>query len=304
MWMIHESGHIIACYILNIRIHWLMVFPGLGALLRAMDGAFHDQKKEAMVGIAGPTAGFVGTFIAYVVFLLIDEFDQDVARKVLNVFAFSCVYNALQLLITTRPFDGGRVTQIIHPSFRVFGWATLVLMTAFFMETWVIAFWVLAINDVRFRFAWRRLFAIFLLSVVLVAGIYLGYGRQVVFENASDVAIVLLALKWAIEEVVRDRKPLHTLPEWRATVIFLRRLSGSYVYRSDDRRGDTREIDGRRIHDGVVVPKNKLPTRRLPQGHAERRGTRNDHHKLMWVLIWVGHIVLFVALFGILVMRA
>lgn len=286
MWLFHESGHVFACMYHRIPVRWVLFLPFVGALMRTKE-EFKSSEIEATVAIMGPIAGLVATGVGLIAWDLWGaQFSISVTRDLLNVLVIAAIYNLIQLLITTPPFDGGRVMSIVHPWFRVFGWVVLVGLLFFIERTWVVTLLILALTYWRFAIAWRRLLVIILLALLMILGIFLGYGNKVWWWNIGDAIVVGLALYWTYGEVRRDNKPFHLLAEWRAFVRSIKHVRGSWVTRGDDRRNDTRDGHERRVYHGVRVPTTMLPGRPLPQGIVDRRGKERNDRRWLWFLAW------------------
>lgn len=238
MWLIHEVGHIVAARTLGLAVHAIWFLPFIGVIMLMASGALaREQRKEAMYGISGPLAGFFGTAGAFALFLAIrEQIPVFVAKEVALILLVSAFYNVFQLLLTVRPFDGGRVTQIIHPAFRLWALALVLAITALWPKSWLMVVWALVLTDLRFFRQWRRFWLTVLLFVFLLAGILCGHGRARWWWNGADIALVLAVVYWAYGQAKRDPSGWRKLPEWQAFVAFGKYLFGAWRTRGDDRR--------------------------------------------------------------------
>jgi hypothetical protein len=299
MWLCHESGHVYACSRHEVRVSWVFFLPGVGVLMRADETDLQDPEVAASVALAGPISGFMFSIIGYVFWSFFDGsgvITPATSLEIQNVLMISAAYNLFQLLITTPPFDGGVVMQLVHWSFRYIGCAVLIALGVWLEKTWVISLFILALTYWRFTIAWRRLLVISVLALLLIFGIYLGYGRDQLWANLSDLFVIILALRWSIDQVRKDNKPFHVLFEWRVVSKLHKKVSGKWVPREDGKRRGERSDDGRRLASGLVVPKALLPERQLPPETKERRGSRVTYNKFTWFTNWGGAVSMLVLL--------
>ncbi len=285
MLLFHEMGHVWALWRRGYFIgqeRWMPVYfiPFVGAILR-LGIKFRDENKqddEAFVGIMGPIAGGVATFIAYLVWISAPLFPifegtwfwgAEARQAVLAVLLSSVVFNGFNLVLTVRPFDGGRVTQAISPYLRFVGFGALAILTLFFRQPWIILPWMFAFTGIRFGNEWRRA----MLFGVLAAGMTVwslrvsSWGTQDVFNLIVAYVTVFGSVIYAAGAGV----PHYALFEWRAFRIMWKRVRGTYVERSEE---DLSEEDDKRIADGVRVPPGAAPEK--PWDGQESRGVTTD----------------------------
>src|SRR5947199_267164 len=81
--------------------------PYLGAVIMLREQP-KDAKMEAVIGIAGPIAGFVSAIALYVAYRVTHD---DTVLRATEFSAFINLFN----LIPFRPLDGGRVAIAVHP---------------------------------------------------------------------------------------------------------------------------------------------------------------------------------------------
>lgn len=169
---VHEVGHVWELWrrgYLGERfwgISKLYFIPFVGAVLR-LGVRFRNAEDEAAVGFMGPLFGGVATALALAVWLSIPAvaafegaFDPAVRKELLGVILMSAFFNGLNVVLTVRPFDGGRVTQAVHPASRFFGLPVLALLSYILAEPWVILLWMFYFTDFRFPNEWRRVWVL------------------------------------------------------------------------------------------------------------------------------------------------
>jgi hypothetical protein len=306
MWLVHETGHIVAARMFGLVVHAVWFIPFVGAIMLMVQALLMREKTtEAKVGIAGPISGFIGTSVGYLLLALFGErLSIGMQKDVSVILLLSVAYNLLQLVITIRPFDGGRVTQIIHPGFRIFALLFLGATTVLWPRSWLIVVWLLVLTDLRFFHQWRRVWVSFALTVLLFLGLFIGFGRDAWWWNATDLILCFLTLAWALGQAKKDPKHWRALPEWRVIVSISKRILGSWSHRGVDRRhvedrrkgkrGDRRNGDRRSrngalpidlsVRDGEFVDRRSRPP-------EVTRSTR-----LLWLAVYLGTIV---AYFGL-----
>ncbi len=291
MWFFHENGHLYAVRRLNLRVDSVIWWAFVGVIMKLAPGELSDRRIEAIVGISGPVFGLVTTALLYVAF---QELDFAISRSlggrwtydIAVIFLLAIVYNFIQMAITVRPFDGGRVAQIIHPLFRPVGLVVMIAVSIVFPASWVTIMWLLVLTDMRFFFQWRRVWLMAAITISMIIRILLGYGREEWWWNVSDLVIAWLAFSWAWGQARRGR-PFHLLPEWRIIVRVWRKFSGVWGERGDDRRTypDRRQISRqsndrrqseRRISGSIFmrrdIPIDYMDRQNNPGEFVDRRG--------------------------------
>lgn len=305
MWFVHEVGHVVAARTLGLAVHAVWFIPFVGVImLMSQSALLREQRKEALIGIAGPLSGLLGTALALGTLVFLSErLHTDVVSATAFLVLLSAAYNLFQLVLTVRPFDGGRVTQIIHPGFRFLALGLILLVTLLWPKSWLVVIWALALTGMRFFYQWRRLWLLTVLFVILLAGILTGHGRSVWWWNASDIFLLGFALHWAYGQAKRDRNSWRKLPEWQALRVVTKRFAGTWSERREERRkqgerrrdgrGDDRRsgedprrlrlmpIDLRHHEDGTFVDRRK----------KEYRPAVARAERLMWLAVYLSVII-------------
>lgn len=238
MWFVHETGHVVAARMLGLAVHAVWFIPFVGVImLMSQSALLRQQRKEAIIGIAGPLSGLLGSALALgALYLFKGRLGTEVVSAAAFLILLSVAYNVFQLMLTVRPFDGGRVTQIVHPGFRFVALVLVLLVTFLWPKSWLIVIWALLLTDLRFFFQWRRLWLTAVLLGALLVGILTGNGRDVWWWNGADIFLLLLTLKWAYQQAQKDRNSWRKLPEWQALLSIEKHLFGSWKAREGDRR--------------------------------------------------------------------
>jgi hypothetical protein len=297
MWLLHETGHVVAARTLGLAVHAVWFIPFIGVIMLADQAKLlRSHSVEAAVGIAGPVSGFLGTVILYGAFLAFeDALPGWLVQDALIIFLLSAIYNGLQLTITIRPFDGGRVTQIIHPGFKVAAFVPLVAISALWPTSWVVILWLLPLMDLRFEHQWRRFWISATLALLFIFLVFTGGGRSVWWWNVSDGILVWLTLLWAWGQAKKDTKHWRSLPEWRVLVSAWKHATGDWADRENDRRGGTERRGAQRGDRRRYDRRDNKSARPIDLRHEggafiDRRG--NEHRatrtiRLAWLLAYL-----------------
>lgn len=143
---VHELGH----WYLIKKLHLLakppIFIPFFGAII-IMDMENITKREEAMFAIAGPFAGGIASLMLLLASLALAE-EQPNALFQLGLIGMA--FNLFNL-IPLRPFDGGRVTQIIS---GWFSWIGFFILSILFLLTKNIVF--IFIGYVAIREAYYR----------------------------------------------------------------------------------------------------------------------------------------------------
>jgi len=118
--LVHEIGHVVANLYYGIRASPPIFIPYLGAVINLRQNP-PNAKVEAIIGIAGPVAGTIGSLAALALYLATGS------QMALDLAWFGATMNLFNLL-PVPPLDGGRVTAAISPWVWVIGLGGLGLM--------------------------------------------------------------------------------------------------------------------------------------------------------------------------------
>lgn len=298
--LFHEAGHVIALWKRGYFVgrEWripVYFIPFVGAVLRLWV-RFRDGREgvddEAFVGIMGPVAGGIATAIAFCFWSASADIivDPDVRRSLFSVIATSHFFNLFNLVLTVRPFDGGRVAQAISPYFRAFGFIPLAALTYFYAEPWVVLLWIFALADVRMPNEWFRggLF------IAMSAGMawWTNARGEWTAQDSFGLAIAAIAAFGAVLYASATMLP-QSVAAFRALQIVRRRTGGKWTKRRDERRSTER---GRRLGNGIIVPRPRRPAKKW--GGVDRRKTTvlGRAFRVKWL---VRYLVVFSALFAL-----
>jgi Zn-dependent protease len=116
---VHEMGHYCAARYCKIDTTVPIFIPYMGALINFKQ-APNNAVEEAIIGIAGPIAGFLIALVFFAVY----QITSDTAF--LKIAALGFFLNLFNLIPLT-PLDGGRTVTAITPYFWLLGIVLLVL---------------------------------------------------------------------------------------------------------------------------------------------------------------------------------
>lgn len=316
----HEYGHLFGFWRRGCAIPKIWFIPFVGALMRFAarthdPSGFNrrygldDPETAAYIGFMGPLFGTIATALVFIAWLtpefapMIPGALRDPLRGIL---IGSALYNLVQLSLAVRPFDGGWVTQAIHPWFRHYTMGMLAFLTFTFHAAWVAHWWALFFYGIRFTRAWRRMLAVGSVALVMVVAIGLGYGRASALENAIDIVFMGVILWWTYGLVTASGEPFHALPEWRALLWSYKKPTGRWRDRASDLSDPIDDADAeRRLAEALRVPADAVP--RAPYTGEDRRGSAAIPigMRIKWAFCYLGLVgTLFVLLGMILLARA
>ena len=143
--LVHELGHVFAMRYYGLRASPPIFIPFLGAVINLRDRP-KDAWQEAVVGIAGPVFGALGTGVCFLWFW---KTGSDLALA-LSYFGF--MLNLFNLL-PVPPLDGGRVTAAVSTWIWVPG---LLFVPAWLGYEWVVHHRLHFILVLLLLMAWPR----------------------------------------------------------------------------------------------------------------------------------------------------
>lgn len=281
----HEYGHLYAFWRRGFVIPKIWFIPFVGAIMRfaarMRDPVRFNERygleypdTAAYIGIWGPLAGTIVTAVAFTIWLspagemiIASEFHEPFRM----IMVGSALYNLIQLSLAVRPFDGGWITQAIHPWFRHYTAGMLALLTFLVHAAWVAHWWALFFYGIRFARSWRRLLMVGTVAFTMVTAMALGYGRATPIENAIDIAFMGIIVWWTVGLVKASGEPFHALPEWRALLWFFKKPTGRWKDRTIDGHDSGLTDDERRLAAALRVPTDIVP--HVPWSGDDRRGT-------------------------------
>ncbi|HSE34800.1 MAG TPA: hypothetical protein VLB83_01625 [Candidatus Paceibacterota bacterium] len=282
----HEYGHLFGFWRRGCAIPKIWFIPFVGAIMR-FAARTHDPagfnhrygldepETAAYIGFMGPFAGTVATATVFIVWLTPASaaFIPDALRDPLRgILIGSALYNLVQLSLAVRPFDGGWITQAIHPWFRHYTMGMLAFLTFAFHAAWVAHWWALFFYGIRFTRAWRRMLAVGCVALIMCGAIALGYGRASTLENAIDIGFMGVILWWTYGLVRGSGEPFHALPEWRALLWTVKKPTGRWKDRSSSDGEAESDLDAeRRLAAALRIPADAVP--HAPYSGEDRRGS-------------------------------
>ena len=129
---VHEMGHFLTSRAMGVPMSAPVFVPFLGAFTAAGRGLTSDRRREAIIAIVGPVAGFCATLAVYLWALAQPASAPGVA------FAYSLSYFGFFItlfnLIPMLPLDGGRVASAVSKWFNLAG---LVMVAAILVSEWL-----------------------------------------------------------------------------------------------------------------------------------------------------------------------
>lgn len=196
---VHEGGHVWAARRHGLDASWPIFIPFLGAAIFIKK--FDSVRSEAFVAVAGPIVGTLGALI----FVLPWAITGD--HIWLGLVYFGLVLNAFNM-IPLRPLDGGRMTAICGPWFKVVGFGLLGMLTLIIHQPVMLYVWVLIISDIAFPQWWRTGTGI-TLTVLMAALMLMGYSDQPWFIDVMDTifATAMTGAYYAGEREVSRGRP-------------------------------------------------------------------------------------------------
>jgi Zn-dependent protease len=103
--LIHELGHVAACWVAGISTSQPLLIPFVGAVIR-LKRVPENAKVEANVAIGGPAAGCFSALVCLAFYLWTDN-------MLLLILAYTaCILNLFNL-IPCHPLDGGKIADAI-----------------------------------------------------------------------------------------------------------------------------------------------------------------------------------------------
>jgi len=184
MLFVHEMGHVMAMRQKGLETPAPVFIPFLGAAIFVKN--FGNRVTEAYVGYGGPLVGSIATLICLIAWWLVDS-------KLLLVITFIGAYLNLFNMIPIRPFDGGRVTQVIGENFKYFGLLVLIAFTIYTSEPSIIIIWMLVLLDIKMPRWWLTGIGL-LLAISMTVLFAFGYGERNFWMDIVDVVLAALFL--------------------------------------------------------------------------------------------------------------
>jgi Zn-dependent protease len=111
--LIHEMGHVLALKFYKIKSSMPVFVPFFGAFV-ALKEMPKNVRIEAIVAIAGPVLGTLGSLACHGIYML-------TGQSLYLSLAYSSYLVNLGNLIPVLPFDGGRVAGALSPKLWIFG---------------------------------------------------------------------------------------------------------------------------------------------------------------------------------------
>jgi len=149
---VHEMGHVIANWHYGVR-QSAPIFLGIFGAVIFLKGKLRNAWEEAVVGIAGPVMGTLGTLACYVWFL-------RTGNELAGYLALFGFFINLWNLIPITPLDGGRTTAAITPFLWAIGMAglvgTVLVHLLHSLRDGTFSIWWLLIMGYILKSAWPR----------------------------------------------------------------------------------------------------------------------------------------------------
>ncbi|GEM_PF-6946154 len=135
---VHEMGHVWFARWRNIPVSIPLFIPFVGALIAIDERDLDTPQNEAWIGLGGPLVGGIGAALGYLVWAVWCPQSVEIALGI-NLALFLNVFNMLPL----RPFDGGRIAQIVGRWTEVLGLFILVTHTWFHFSPLLVFIWLM-----------------------------------------------------------------------------------------------------------------------------------------------------------------
>jgi len=119
--LVHEMGHVLAMWYYGLSASPPIFIPFVGALINLRQNP-PNAKVEAIIGIAGPVAGTLGSIACYALYLFVPGLHYNIVRELAAIGFFMNLFN----LLPVPPLDGGRITAAVSPWIWIAGLAALV----------------------------------------------------------------------------------------------------------------------------------------------------------------------------------
>jgi Zn-dependent protease len=165
MLFIHEMGHVIALRRKGFPAPPPVFIPFLGAAIFAPD--LGSREEEAYIGYGGPLLGSLAALLCMAAW-------YATGSSFLLLVAFLGIYLNLFNMIPIRPFDGGRITQILSPKVKFIGLLALVAYTIHLREPSLCVIWIFVLMEIRLPVWWRPTIAT-VIAVAMAVLFYEGY---------------------------------------------------------------------------------------------------------------------------------
>ena len=138
---VHEMGHVLFARWKNISVSIPVFIPFVGAFIAIDERDLDTPQNEAWVGLGGPLVGGLAAGCAFVVWALWFPHSVEVALGI-NFAFFLNVFNMLPV----RPFDGGRIVQVMGKWAEALGVFLLILYTYFHFNFIMGVIWIMVLT--------------------------------------------------------------------------------------------------------------------------------------------------------------
>lgn len=160
---IHELGHVWALKKQGYKASLPLFIPFFGAVI--FSPPMHDREEEALNGFMGPLWGTIGTIIPL---LLLFIWPAQKELMILLVYVGLWI-NLFNLLLIIRPFDGGRVLQLLGSWYKWIGLTVIITMLIVLKSVGLLFILLLALEDFDLHIKKKLLYSV-LIAVALIIG--------------------------------------------------------------------------------------------------------------------------------------
>ena len=139
---VHEIGHVIALKLKGLPASAPVFIPFIGAAI--FSPGFKGKENESFVGYGGPLLGGVSCIVMFALWKVMPSHPD-----IILMLSYTATLINLFNLIPIRPFDGGRITQIVGSWFKYVGAAGLLIISFFIREPAMFFIWVIVLGEIN-----------------------------------------------------------------------------------------------------------------------------------------------------------
>lgn len=159
----HEMGHVLALKKYGYKASLPLFIPFLGAVI--FSPPMNDREEESVNGYMGPLAGTIGILIPTVLYFL---WPSQQETMILLIYLGLWI-NLFNMLLIIRPFDGGRVLQILGPWYKWIGLSIFVVLLFIMKSVGLLIILLFALHDFNLN-AKKRMIYTALIAVIILIG--------------------------------------------------------------------------------------------------------------------------------------
>jgi len=219
--LVHEMGHVIACWHKGYKVKAPLFIPFIGALIFAPRDM--SRENESYIGYGGPLLGSLASILTWGLWAMTPSHPE-----VLLMGAYFGVFLNLFNLMPISPLDGGRILQSVGTWIRWVGLSILLVITIFLNDVGWLFIWIVVMSDFKIRH--RKYITAFIWTLMLIGyavdyGIYTHITIKVIH---LILGLILAVVTWFIdthmegeEEEVRPPQPRKRAFAWLSYYLLL-----------------------------------------------------------------------------------